>query len=137
VTKVKNTNEKVFLIEAINCYRVEAYRATIVLLWILAIDHLQSYIFGRKFNEFNSALAKNPDKKISKIINYDDFGELKESRFIELAKSAGIISNDIRKILDEKLGIRNSAAHPSGITFTGHKATEFALDLISNILLKF
>lgn len=137
VSKIKNTNEQSFLIEAINCYRVEAYRATIVLIWILTIDHLQSYIFGNKLNEFNIAFAKNPDKKISKIVNYDDFGELKESKFIELVRSAGIISNDVRKILDEKLGIRNSAAHPSGIKFAGHKATEFTLDLIDNIVLKY
>lgn len=137
IQKIKNTNEKSFLIEAINCYRVRTYRATIVLIWILAIDHLQNYIFGNKLNEFNIALAKNPDKKISKIIYLDNFGELKESKFIEIAKSARIISNDIRKILDEKLGIRNSAAHPSGIMFSGHKATEFALDLINNILIKY
>lgn len=137
VSKIKNSNEKSFLTEAINCYRVEAYRATIVLVWILTIDHLQNYIFGTKLSEFNIALAKNPDKKIVKIVNYDDFGELKDSKFIEIARAAGIISNDIRKILDEKLGIRNSAAHPSGITFTGHKATEFILDLMENILLKY
>jgi hypothetical protein len=88
-------------------------------------------------SEFNTALAKNSDKKINKIVNYDDFGELKESKFIEVSKSAGIISNDVRKILDEKLGIRNSAAHPSGIAFSGHKTTEFILDLISNIVLKY
>lgn len=137
VLKVKNTNEKSFLIEAINCYRVEAYRATIVLVWIIAIDHLQNYIFGEKLNDFNAALAKSPDKKMSKIINYDDFGDLKESKFIELARSAGIISNDVRKILDEKLGIRNSAAHPSGIQFSGHKTTEFILDLVTNVVLKY
>ena len=137
VPKVKNTNEKSFLIEAINCYRVEAYRATIVLVWIITIDHLQSYIFGCKLNDFNAALAKSPDKKMSKIINYDDFSELKESKFIELARSAGVISNDVRKILDEKLGIRNSAAHPSSIEFSGHKTTEFILDLVTNVLLKY
>lgn len=137
VPKIKNTNEKSFLIEAINCYRVGAYRATIVLVWIMVMDHLQNYIFGSKLNEFNVALGKNPDKKMIKIVNYDDFGELKESKFIELAKSSGIISNDIRKILDEKLGIRNSAAHPSGILFSSHKTTEFILDLISNIVLKY
>lgn len=137
VTKIKNTNEKLFITEAINCYRVEAYRATIVLVWILTIDHLQNHIFGNKLNEFNTALARNPDKKISKIVNYDDFGELKESKFIEVSKSAGIISNDVRKILDEKLGIRNSAAHPSGIAFSSHKTTEYILDLISNIVLKY
>lgn len=137
VSKIKNSNEKSFLIEAINCYRVEAYRATIVLVWILTLDHLQNFIYGSKLNSFNSAFAKNPDKKISKIINYDDFSEIKESKFIMLTKSAGIISNDVRKILDEKLGIRNSAAHPSNIVFSGHKTTEFILDLINNVVLKY
>ena len=137
IPKIINSNEKAFLIEAINCYRVESYRATIVLTWILTIDHLQNYIFGNKLSDFNSALDKNPDKKMSKIVSYDDFSELKESKFIEIAKSAGIISNDVRKILDEKLGIRNSAAHPSAITFTGHKTTEFISDLIDNIVLKY
>jgi hypothetical protein len=74
---------------------------------------------------------------MSKITVFDDFSEISESKQIELTKSAGIISNDVRKILNEKLGIRNSAAHPSGITFSEHKATEFALDLIGNVLLKY
>lgn len=137
VSKIKDSQEKSFLVEALNCYRVEAYRATIILVWILAIDHLQKYIFGQKLNDFNSALAKNPDKKIQKIVNYDDFADLSEVRFIELMRSANIISNDVKKILDEKLGIRNSAAHPSSIVFTGHKTTEFALDIINNVLLKY
>jgi hypothetical protein len=137
VPKIKDSQEKAFLLEALNCYRVEAYRAAIILVWILAVDHLQKYIFGQKLNDFNSALAKNPDKKVQKIVNYDDFSDLSEVKFIELMRSAGIISNDVRKILDEKLGTRNSAAHPSGIVFTGHKTTEFALDIVNNILLKY
>ena len=137
VSKIKDSQEKAFLVEAVNCYRVEAYRGTIILVWILAIDHLQKYIFGQKLNDFNSALAKNPDKKVQNIVNYDDFADLSEVRFIELMRSANIVSNDVRKILDEKLGIRNSAAHPSGIVFTGHKTTEFALDIINNVLLKY
>lgn len=137
VTKIKDSQERIFLLEALNCYRVEAYRATIILIWILAIDHLQKYIFGQKLDEFNLVLAKNPDKKVQKIVNYDDFSDLSESKFIELMRSANIISNDIRKILDEKLGIRNSAAHASGIIFTGHKTTEFILEIINNIIQKY
>lgn len=137
ISKVKDSQEKAFLIEAINCYRVRAYRATIIMVWILAIDHLQKYIFGQKLSDFNVALTKSPDKKVQKIVNGDDFSELPESKFIELMRSAKIISNDVRKILDEKLGIRNSAAHPSRIIFEGHKATEFILDIINNILLKY
>ena len=37
-------------------------------------------------------------------------------------------SNDVRKILDGKLGTRNSAAHPSGIVIGEHKAVEFGTD---------
>lgn len=137
LSKIKDSSEKEFLLEALNCYRVQSFRAFIVMIWILTMYHLQNYIFGKKLDEFNIALAKNPDRRVSKIINYDDFSDLKESKFIEVSRTAGIISADVKKILDEKLGIRNSAAHPSGIIFAGHKATEFALDLINNILLKY
>lgn len=137
VNKVKDSQERNFLIEAVNCYRVKAYRATIILVWILVMDHLYKHVFGTRLNDFNVSLAKNPDKKVSKVVAYEDFLDLKESKFIEICRAAGIISKDIRKILDEKLGIRNSAAHPSGITFSGHKTTEFVLDLIENVLLKY
>jgi hypothetical protein len=137
VPKVKDSQEREFLEEAIRCFRVEAYRATIVMVWVLTIDHLQKYIFGGHLAEFNTAIAKHSDKKMQPIVAYDDFSELQEKRVIELMRSAGVISNDVRKILDEKLGIRNSAGHPSGIKFSGHKTTEFALDLIENVLLKY
>lgn len=137
IPKIKDSQERSFLEEAIRCFRVESYRATIIMVWILTMDHLQKFTFGNKLTEFNNAIAAHPDKKMQPVVSYDDFSELKESRVIELMRSAGIISNDVRKILGEKLGIRNSAGHPSGITFSGHKTTEVALDLIENILLKY
>lgn len=137
VSKVTNPDEHSFLIEAINCYRVQANRAAIILIWIIAIHHLQTFIFKNNLADFNTAFAKNPDRKLKKIVNYDDFSDLSESKLIELARSAGVISNDVRKLLDEKLGTRNSAAHPSAISISTHKATEFGLDLISNVILKY
>lgn len=137
VEKVGDGSEKNFLEEAINCYRIEAYRAFIIMVWIVTLDHLQKYIFANHLTDFNATLAKNPDKKVKKIVNYDDFSDLPENKLIELARSAGVISNDVRKLLDEKLGTRNSAAHPSGIKISGHKATEFAIDVIDNVLLKY
>lgn len=137
VPKIKDSQERSFLEEAIRSYRVESYRATILMIWILTMDHLQKHVFGNYLADFNKAIAAHPDKKMQPIISYDDFSNLKENRVIELMRSAGVISNDVRKILDEKLGIRNSAGHPSGVTFSGHKTTEFALDLIENVLLKY
>ena len=137
ISEIKNPQEIEFLIEASNCFRVQAYRAFIVMIWILTVDHLKRYFFKRYLKEFNQALFKNPDKRVKKIVKLDDFDDLQELKLIELARSANIISNDVRKILEEKLGTRNSAAHPSGVGITGHKATEFALDLTKNILLKY
>lgn len=137
VTKLTDSQERSFLEEAIRCYRVEAYRATIVMVWTLTMDHLQKFTFGHRLTDFNSAVTAHSDKKMKVVVNYDDFSDFKDSRLIELLRSANVITNDVRKILEEKLGIRNSAGHPSGITFSGHKTTEFALDLIDNVLLKF
>ena len=137
--KVTDPQEQSFLKEAKDCYRVAAFRATIILIWILVIHHLERFILGDKnaLEEFNRALAKNPDKKVRVISKHEDFSELSEVRLIELMRAAGLISNDVRKLLDEKLGTRNSAAHPSALIFDGHKATEFSSDLIQNVLLKF
>ena len=135
--KLSDPHEKAFLDEAIRCYQVEAFRATIVMVWTLTIEHVRKYVYKRKLSAFNAAVLAHSDKKMKQVVNYDDFADFQESRFIELLRSAGIISNDVRKILDDKLGIRNSAGHPSRITFSGHKTTEFALDLIDNVLLKY
>lgn len=62
---------------------------------------------------------------------------LKESKFIEICRSANVISNEVRKILDEKLGIRNTCAHPNSIVISESKSTSFIEDLIENVMLKF
>ncbi|HEX7415192.1 MAG TPA: hypothetical protein VF411_14195, partial [Bacteroidia bacterium] len=66
-----------------------------------------------------------------------DFNEIPENKFIEFCRTAKVISNDIRKILDTKLGIRNTFAHPSNIKVGESKAIEFIEDLISNVIIKF
>lgn len=132
--KIKNDDEARFLEEAINCYEIGSYRASIIMTWLLVMSNLQNYIFTKKLSEFNSALTL---QRIRNINTTDDFSELKESKFIEICRSASIISNDIRKILDEKLGIRNTYAHPNGIQISESRATSFIEDLIQNVFLKF
>lgn len=136
---ISNPIENEFLKEAINCFEISAYRAAIVMVWNLTIDHLYEYILKYEQSNFNLALAKNTDKriKISTVNTKDDFGEIPEGKFIEFCRSANIISNDIRKILDTKLGIRNSYAHPSNIKVIESKATEFIEDLVNNVVLKY
>lgn len=135
--KVSGGETKKFLNETIDCFEVGASRATITLAWILAIDHLFVHVLNHKLVEFNTALAKDKGIKLNAITQRDDFLEMKESKFIEICRSAKIISNDVRKILDASLGIRNSCAHPSGITVTKTKVIAFVEDLVENVVLKY
>ena len=139
LTHLTNPAENEFLKEAIDCFEISAYRASIVMVWNLTVDHLFAFILKHKLSEFNSALALNTDKriKITSVTNRDDFSEIPENKFIEFCRTAKIISNDIRKILDTKLGIRNTYAHPSNLKVSESKAIEFIDDLVTNVILKF
>lgn len=139
LSKLKDKKEQSFLQEAIDCYEIRAMRASIVLVWILTIYHLYEYIFKHKLVSFNSALAKDKDKrlKVARVTIVDDFTDIPEGKFIEIARSAKIISNDVRKILDTKLGVRNSCAHPSAITVSEVKTTDFIIDLVENVITKY
>jgi len=128
---------KEFLKETIDCFETGANRATITMTWIFAIDHLFAHILKHKLAEFNASLSKDKGVKLIAIAQRDDFTEIKESKFIELCRAAKIISNDVRKILETCLGVRNSCAHPSGVTVTNSKVIAFVEDLTNNVVLKY
>lgn len=134
-----NGAEQAFLKETIDCFEIGASRATIIMCWILALDHMCDFTFMKKLPEFNAVLATNTDKrvKVTQIKSRDDFSDIPEGKLIEMMRSAGVISNDVRKILDEKLGVRNSSAHPSSIAIKPTKVVEFVDDLVENVVLKY
>ena len=90
-----------------------------------------------KILDFNVELGKRTDTKIKKITIKDDFTDLKESIFIEVMRAARIITNDVRKILEEKLGTRNTCSHPSDIIIHESKVVNFIEDLVDNVILKY
>lgn len=135
--KMPEGSAKDFLRETTDCFEAGANRATITMAWMLAVDHLFTYILNHKLTEFNVALAKDKGVKLNAITQRDDFTEMKESKFIEICRTAKIISNDVRKILDTSLGVRNSCTHPSGITVSNMKVITFVEDLVVNVVLKY
>jgi small nuclear ribonucleoprotein (snRNP)-like protein len=123
----------------IDCFEVGANRAAIVMCWLLAVDHLYSYVLKHHLRAFNAVLAKNTDRRVrvSVVQTKDDFGDIPEGKLIEFLRSANIISNDVRKILEEKLGTRNTSAHPSAVAIKPSKVVEFIDDLVENVVLKY
>jgi hypothetical protein len=139
--KVPDIAEKDFMKEALICLRHDAARAAIIMVWNVAYYHLCNYVLKHKLTDFNAAYKtrypnKWRDAKVPLLTRYEDFSaDLKESEVIEICKSAQAITNDIYKILGEKLGKRNSAAHPSTVHITQVQAEAYIDELIQNVVL--
>jgi hypothetical protein len=137
--KIPNVNERAFLSEALKCYKVEAYRACIVMTWNLAYGHLLDWILREqtRLDRFNIAISKRYQKMTTlKITKYDEFLDgLKESQVIEICNTASLFNSNVFKILKEKLDKRNIAAHPSSVVVVQSQADDVVTDLINNVVL--
>ena len=139
--RVPDVAEKDFMREALICLRHDAARAAIIMVWNIAFYHLCNYVLRHKLAEFNNTYKtryskKWQDAKVQAISSYDDFSiDLRESEVIEICKSANIINPNLYKILAEKLGKRNAAAHPSTVRVTQVQAEAFIDELIRNAVI--
>lgn len=60
IGKVPDLAEQNFLAEAIKCYRVEAYRACVVMVWNVTYNHLLNWILNdrARLAKFNTTIVK-------------------------------------------------------------------------------
>lgn len=138
VGKISGDAEQRFLAEAIACLDVKATRATVVMVWLMTVDHLQRYVLAHELASFNGAWAMRGDYGGHPIAAQDDFLEIRdENAFITILRSANVITKDVRKILDEKLGFRNTCAHPNDIVIPESKVVAAIEDLVYNVVLKY
>jgi len=138
-SKIPSLDESNFLREALSCYKVRAFRATIVMVWNLAFDHLLRWLLAdtARLQTFNARIGtRYQRKKDIKITAFEDFEELKESEIIEIASSAGLLTGGITKVLREKLDRRNMAAHPSSVVVLQYQADDAISDLAHNVVLR-
>jgi len=134
---VPNLSERAFLEEAINCYKVKAYRAAIVMTWNLTYNHLIHWIFNdpARVAALNVAIPKRILKNPPLAKAPQDLEALKEFDVVELCGSAALISSNVAKILKEKLTKRNMAAHPSNVVIIESQANDVITDLVNNVVL--
>lgn len=138
VGKVSDEAERLFLSEALTCFRSKAYRATIVMAWNVAYDHLLTWVIAHHLPAFNATIVRKFPKKTTVVMaKKEDFGdEFKEFEVIELCGTAGIITGNTKKILNDKLARRNLAAHPSLVEIVQYQAEDAISDLVNNVILK-
>jgi hypothetical protein len=135
--KVPNLAERAFLEEAINCYKVKAYRAAIVMTWNLSYDHLIRWIFAdpARVAALNTAFAKRFQKKPPTVAVSKDLEDIKEFDVVDSCGTTGLVSSNVIKILKEKLTKRNMAAHPSAVVVNEPQANDVITDLVNNVVL--
>jgi hypothetical protein len=135
--KVPGADQGDFLREALDSYRVKAFRSAIVMVWNLAYDHLIRWIIADscRVATFNARIPIRYPKKTVRIAVIGDFEDLKESEVVEIASSAGLLNSGMVKILEKELKRRNSAAHPSPTVFTQYQAEDSITDLVNNVVL--
>lgn len=137
--KIADEAERLFLDEALTCYRHRAFRAAIVMVWNLAYDHVARWVLTdpKRLAEFNAGIGKrNPKKAHVSIRSRDDFSELKEDEAIDILGGVSGVAADMKKVLKEKLGRRNTYAHPSTLTVLRPQVDDMITDLVNNVVLK-
>jgi hypothetical protein len=138
-SKLAKPDERTYLEETLICIRHKAFRATVVMAWNLAYDHLCYWLLAdaTRLAAFNAASPKRfAGMKYPPVISRDHFTDMKESHVIAIASSADVISKNIARVLDEKLTRRNMAAHPSDVSTLQGTAEEVIRDLVENVVLK-
>lgn len=134
VDKITNSAHKVFLNEALVCFKHGAYRAAIVMMWNLTYSHIVDRIFTSHLPAFNAQKAKTY-AKLPDVIKLTDFEDYGERQVIEICRGARIFDATVCKTLTDRLNRRNSAAHPSSATFSAVQAEDHITDLVNNVLL--
>jgi len=136
--KIADEAERLFLTEALTCYRHAALRAAIVMVWNLAYDHVCRWVLAdtARLNAFNQGIPKrNKNKAHITIKARPDFEELKEDETVDILGGLPGVTGNIKRILKEKLGRRNSYAHPSTLTVARAQVDDMITDLVNNVVL--
>lgn len=138
VAKLGVAEEARFLDEALRCYSVRAFRASIVMTWNLAFDHVQQWVIAdpSRIERLNQSIKDKYPKKMLVVKVVDDLSEMKEYEIIACLYHSKLITKNVSDILQEKLKRRNAAAHPSSIVITQAQADDVITDLINNVILR-
>lgn len=133
---IEKENIKSYFNELVLNLENQCYRSAIIMSWVGAVSVLQEYVFKNKLDKFNDA-GKNRNSKFKEVESMGDFANHKESDFLEIICSAGIIDRNVKKILNHCLDDRNISGHPNEAVLSKQTALKQVEELINNVYKKF
>jgi hypothetical protein len=129
---------RAYLEEAVACYDNGLFRAAILMVWAAVMEHLYMTAASRRdgvkgFEKVNKTRFGG-SKNYRQIKKRDDFLYLREYDFIQLGEDAGMFNRNARKLLHEKLDLRNRCGHPTKYKPGREEAVIFVESLLLNVL---
>jgi len=136
IKNLPNTDTQLFLEEALLCFEMGCYRASVVLSWAGAVYILYKYIVDSNLDSFNEEATKR-DSKWKNAKTIDDLGRMKEKDFIDILVLLSVIGKNVKGELEVCLKLRNSCGHPNSLEIGENRVAAHLETLINNIYSKF
>jgi hypothetical protein len=127
-----------YLREAVSCYEQGLYRGAVLMVWAATIQHLYLVIAARPggLKAFESANKTRfgASRSYRQLKNVDDFLYMREADFIQLGEDAGLFNRNARKMLGERLTLRNLCGHPTRYQPGREEVVIFIESLLINVM---
>lgn len=127
-----------YLNEAIACYEGALYRAAILMVWAATVQHLYEAVRRHKGGvraiELQNVKRYGSSRNYREVRKVDDLLYLSESQFLQLCEDAGMYNRNARKVLVERLNLRNLCGHPTGYQPGREETVVFIESLTLNVL---
>ncbi len=128
LANIKDPIVKAFVQESVNCLRIGALKAAIVLLWAGAVRTIQEKTLLKGAPQVNAELEKH-DQKARTIKKIEDFQYVREETLLLVAEGVGVLDKTTRGILHTNLQTRNGCGHPNKYNPGPAKAKSFIEDV--------
>jgi hypothetical protein len=132
--KIKDSQIKDYVNEALKCLQINALRASVVFLWTGAIRTIQSQIMKFGLVDINNAIQKH-DPKARQVKSLDSFAYIKDKVSLLAAQELGILDKNQKDTLEEALNLRNRCGHPSKYAPGVKKVSSYIEDVVSIVFL--
>jgi hypothetical protein len=134
--KLAGPDVRAFMEETIACLEGRHFRAAVVLSWVGAASVLQDHILAVHLAQFNTeATRRNPKWKAVK--SKDDFGNMKESTFLDVLEYISVLGGNVKTELKNCLDLRNACGHPNSLAVGENRVAAHIESLILNVFTRF
>ncbi len=145
LAKISNEQRRAFVEEAIRCFDAKAYRSAVVLSWVGAAHILQEHIVANHIGDFNAAglarmaraASNGKTWSFTPVRTIKDFGTMGEADLLQLSQDASILHKAEKKILQDRLDLRNQCGHPNPLIVAEHAVASHLEILMLNVYSKY